>query len=62
MKNDFTAFIDNLQNEITSALEKVDGKAILFMTTGNDQVAVADNRVSCKMELFLKKAESMCLK
>jgi len=30
MKNDFTAFIDNLQNEITSALEKVDGKAIFI--------------------------------
>ena len=27
MKSEFSAFIDNLQNEITSALEKVDGKA-----------------------------------
>ena len=54
MKERFSAYINQLQDSITSTLEEIDGTSRFQIDDWNRPGGV-DNRVSSRMEVFLKK-------
>ena len=55
MKERFSAYINQLQDRITSTLEEIDGTSLFKSMTGIGLVVGVDNRESSRMEVFLKK-------
>ena len=59
MKQRFSTYIDQLQDRICSALEKIDGAAHFQIDNWERPAEVEDSREFLKMEQYLKKAGSM---
>ena len=57
IKKDFSNFIDKLQKDIVTSLEKIDGKEKFKCDHWTREKGGGDSQWLLKMEMFLKKVE-----